>query len=555
MLALFCGLLVPAHLRAVDSSLVRRAGLNTVGPVAEGIHLAHEGDLGAVRVLQGYATQAQLAGRDQLDISVARLVALHPDWLRWGGGDAQLESLFDSGSAGSDPEPLTHFIIRLENRNRILDFLNSSPVSAVHDVLRTRALTRTTIFSASSSAAGQAFDAAVSICGLLLADGKLTPSLGSAMRALARQANQGDSSQPFEESLMDLLSLGQRMNWDQLTVFVAHIDDPRTLHVLADQVRRHQDKLATLFTVVAVSAKPGAIAQYLLNFSQSGLNDLDYAARCGTGGLDELLARNQPLYVAAWRQSIISQTPAAGFFNVAVECCRRTPLLALVWKWLFYLVSGFLLALAMHFARPVVSSWERPLQVRGFHLAREVLFALGFLLVVLLASEPFLAQDSQKTEFAFRLRLPMAGGTVPAGKSGADSSFMNHQVLLTMLLFFVLQALLYVACIVKLAEIRRQRVGSRIKLKLLENEDHLFDAGLYLGFVGTIISLILVSVGVFKQPSLMAAYSSTSFGIIFVSAFKIFHLRPARRKLLIESETASTDAVEPIAASPVTASV
>src|SRR5260370_32406684 len=44
--------------------------------------------------------------------------------------------------------------------------------------------------------------------------------------------------------------------------------------------------------------------------------------------------------------------------------------------------------------------------------------------------------------------------------------------------------------------------SSRIKLRLLENEDHLFDAGLYLGFVGTIISLILVSVGVIKQPSL-----------------------------------------------------
>ena len=66
----------------------------------------------------------------------------------------------------------------------------------------------------------------------------------------------------------------------------------------------------------------------------------------------------------------------------------------------------------------------------------------------------------------------------------------------------------------------------RIKLKLLENEDHLFDAGLYLGFAGTIVSLILVSLGVI-QPSLMAAYSSTSFGIIFVSIFKIFNLRPA----------------------------
>ena len=111
---------------------------------------------------------------------------------------------------------------------------------------------------------------------------------------------------------------------------------------------------------------------------------------------------------------------------------------------------------------------------------------------------------------------------------------------MTLLLFFVLQALIYSACLVKLAEIRRQHVAPRIKLKLLENEDHLFDAGLYLGFVGTIISLILVSLGLI-QPSLMAAYSSTSFGIIFVSVFKIFHLRPVRRKLLLEAEASGPE--------------
>jgi len=121
------------------------------------------------------------------------------------------------------------------------------------------------------------------------------------------------------------------------------------------------------------------------------------------------------------------------------------------------------------------------------------------------------------------------------------------------LLFFVLQALIYVACLVKLAEIRRQRVVPRIKLRLLENEDHLFDAGLYLGFAGTIISLILVSLGVIK-PSLMAAYSSTSFGIIFVSIFKIFHLRPERRKLLMEAESeASQPVVAPAATRPLAA--
>jgi hypothetical protein len=90
-----------------------------------------------------------------------------------------------------------------------------------------------------------------------------------------------------------------------------------------------------------------------------------------------------------------------------------------------------------------------------------------------------------------------------------------------------------------------------MKLRLLENEDHLFDAGLYLGFVGTIISLIIASMGLVKF-SLMAAYSSTSFGIIFVVIFKIFHLRPARRKLLLEAEAATgapTGYVSPDAAS------
>ena len=148
-------------------------------------------------------------------------------------------------------------------------------------------------------------------------------------------------------------------------------------------------------------------------------------------------------------------------------------------------------------------------------------------------------------DFPIRLRLPTMGNLVPPSKTQGPVSFMNHLNMLTLLLFFVLQGLLYTACLVKLAEIRRQRVPARIKIKLLENEDHLFDAGLYLGFVGTIISLILVSLGIGKF-SLMAAYSSTSFGIIFVSIFKIFHLRPTRRKLLLEAEAnAPGEAVNP----------
>ena len=49
----------------------------------------------------------------------------------------------------------------------------------------------------------------------------------------------------------------------------------------------------------------------------------------------------------------------------------------------------------------------------------------------------------------------------------------------------------------------------------------------------------------------MAAYSSTSFGIIFVSIFKIFNLRPVRRRLLLQAEVPSVEPAETIAADPV----
>jgi hypothetical protein len=302
-----------------------------------------------------------------------------------------------------------------------------------------------------------------------------------------------------------------------------------TLRTLVALLRKDEQHAAALFSTVMLSGNPAGVAQYLTTFSRTGWNDLRASLRYNAGGIGELLRQNRRLHFSRWSQ------------DLALQACLQMPWLAQTAKWLLYLACGFLLAAALHFGRRAVPVLERPLQVRGFHIAREALFALGFLVAVLLLSEPFLSQESQKAQFPFRLQLPIAGSLAPAAVAPNTGKIMNQLSLLTLLLFFVLQALLYTACIVKLAEIRRQRVPPRIKLRLLENEDHLFDAGLYLGFVGTIISLILVSLGIIK-PSLMAAYSSTSFGIIFVSIFKIFHVRPERRRLLLQAEAEVTQA-------------
>ncbi len=534
LVLLICGLLVPAHLRALDISVAEAAGRKGPDLVERGLALLKQDRFGAAQLLSQGARDARVSGRQELELALNDTARQNPAWLAWGGGDSQLSALFE-GDAALKPvsEPLTDFVIRLENRERVLDFLKASPNPAVQELLRFREQTNTTVFPPSSSSAGQALDGALSVCGLLVDRGVTGAGLSNSIVGLAMKANQGGDSQMFEQSLLDLMSLGQRLNWSQLAELVRPVQDTETLRLLSNLVRRTTEQLPVLYSAVQLSGKPRAVADYLMTYSQTGLQDVETVLRYHAGALDELLARNHRLYNGGWHAPV----PAAA--RVAFE----RPEFALGLKWGLYFLGGFLLAAAGHFWWRAPSALERPLQVRGFHLVREALFALGFLAVVLLLSEPFLAQESQKVEFPFRLRLSFIGKVAPAVSPGVHAWFMKYS-LITLFLFFVLQALLYTASLVKLAEIRRQRVLPRIKLKLLENEDHLFDAGLYLGFVGTIICLILVSLGVIKF-SLMAAYSSTSFGIIFVSIFKIFHLRPLRRQLVLEAETGSAEAMTP----------
>jgi hypothetical protein len=535
LLMLACGLLVPMHLRAVDGSVLRKAARKTPTLTERGLALVSEKKLGAALLLSRTAKSEALAGNERLGAAVSNLAARNPGLELWGSSEPRLETLFgtDTRKLETNWVAITDFLVAEANRTRVLALLRVSARPLARELLNTRVVTNTVIFPPAQSSSGQAFDAALSVCGLLLEEGHLSAGLSNAFFSLAYGSHA--NPQPFEEALLDLMSLGQRLNWGQMVAFVERIDDAETLRLQATLVRRSERQLPILFSAVQLSGNPKGVARYLTHFSQTGMSDLATSLRFGSGGVSELLERNQRV-----DDSWVSGRIARGGVDGAVlswmsDLSWRMPWFALTLKWVLYLGGGFLLAAAMHFGRPAVSSLELPLQVRGLHFARESLFALGFLLVVLLLTEPFLAQESQKMEVPFRLRLPTVGSVVPAGSVRVHSQIMNQLSLLTLLLFFVLQGLLYTASLVKLAEIRRQRVPARIKLKLLENEDHLFDAGLYLGFAGTIISLILVSMGVIK-PSLMAAYSSTSFGIIFVSIFKIFHLRPTRRRLLLEAE-------------------
>jgi hypothetical protein len=501
------------HLRAVDPAVLQRAGYDSTSLVDRGVAFARDKHPSSAHLILQAAQTENITGTGEVALALS-----------------------NPGLLNLTSVPATEDAIHLGNREQMLNALNASSSPAVREIMRCRDLTNTILFPPSSSAAGQAFDAALCVCGLLIEDNAFSSGLRDIIVQRASSANRGGDTEPFENIAMDMMSLGQRFDWEQLKAFIGKVNDPRTLDLLAEEARNAGDRLPVLFAAVTLSQNPQQVAAYLNNFSETGLHDVGVALRYGSGGINELAQRNERLYESARVKRLTASGPLMLFYRAGSDYALRVPWFAITVKWFFYISSGFLIALALHFARPPVDSIEEPLRVRGVHLARELLFALGFLLVVLLLSEPFLAQESQKADVPFHLRLPGVGAAAASGATNIKPQLFMTTSLLTLCIFFVLQALLYCASLVKLAEIRRQNIVPRVKLRLLENEEHLFDAGLYLGFGGTIVCLILASLSL-TQFSLMAAYSCTAFGILFVSVFKIFQLRPVRRHLVMEAET------------------
>ena len=76
---------------------------------------------------------------------------------------------------------------------------------------------------------------------------------------------------------------------------------------------------------------------------------------------------------------------------------------------------------------------------------------------------------------------------------------------------------------------RKDDVPASHKIKLIENEDVLFDFPLYIGLLGTVGGFCLIAHGFVSSRD--AAYISTIIGIIFSAAMRFCILRPARRAL------------------------
>lgn len=539
--ALWFGIAIPSFFRSVAPVVLATVG--STGPSAPTLarQFVDSGDFGvADAILQ--ATRPTLPNATQSRQLLDARLAANPILAFTGGTAPFFQAFIEAAEA---PDPSRPFVmpnlLRAQHRQVLNAFLAESLNANVARILETRTLSNWQVFLPVFSQAGQPLDAAILTTALLEQSRAFHPQLRSEILA-AINAQNPNAIEPFFAAL---LSLGNRLNWAQLAhicQFTPSLD--AFLFAAASTSPPNPDQPAAthnprrLFALIAALAiapdQAQALFTYLRRFDDRAWNGVFQALNAGAPALNTLLALNKPPYAppAFWSQLPHFVTVGQSHF---MTFAARFPNASLGLRALAFGIAGAAIALAFRSLFSPAGPHRRRLLTIDSLLGAILISALVWVVI-----EPDLLQFEPNRDGALRINFAAAVPEPPSSdldnttNPSNDHTMFDQVTLIVLALFFVLQLTVFVFCLLKIAEIRRQPVSPTIKLHLLDNEENLFDLGLYVGLGGTVFSLIMVVLK-FVDASLMAAYASTLFGIIFVATLKIGFLRPFRRRLILDS--------------------
>jgi len=422
----------------------------------------------------------------------------------------------------------------------------------------------------------------------LQADGKIAPALQEAIISSQQYTGQ------LPQILHAVLILGNRLSKEQLAELISHVQDQETLVGLA-KIAKHQTMLPAFhlfdtgdekspgaltreelegFTAIGEpalfkrydtnssgisqgtltrdewieighiplqytdfpatyaasvwSGKPRSVTQYLMRYGRRGDRYLQTALNQGKGALTLVLERQQPV------SSL--NTPAMG---AVASFCHKNPKAALGVKYLMICLGCVVLMRAWNSFFTLTAINFASLQ--SYRMRRRAL-VLTLFLSLIAVSEPILFTPALSSEYKVDINLPLASvdSTEPEQpqKTMLANAESNTLSIVFILIFAAIQGYVYFTCTNKINEVKNGAGDPKLKLRLLENEDNLFDMGLYIGIAGTALMLAILIIFPKSGISVSAAYASNIFGILCVAVVKIFHVRQTREALIIEAETA-----------------
>jgi hypothetical protein len=531
-------LLVPAHLRTVDTSVLEKAARDESSPDALISVILNAAQVGpAERLIEATRTDRALH-QAQIDA----LLKKDPQFAISGGADPTFEDFLDLVQLDQTKNNAVISLLlprseRASLSGSLADSSNAN-VAALLDIRNQRGLLR---LHPADHAAGAPYDSGVLTLALLIEGGHFRPELAQQIGSLATQADLGTPAavRAIEDLMIATLSLGRQLDFRSLANLAAITTTPTEWAQKATLFRAQPDRVNQLYTALRFTQSSQIVFDYLANYSDTGNRDLDQALTLGPGAVNYLLQAEMPIYRPAPMagKTLDLITPLRP--DIFTEITHQNTTAGLALKFGLFLLSGLLFAFGMG------AAWRASLgknqavvsKTNPMIWGRDALLSLIVAMTIWTLFEPDILKSKDNTvDSGPRIEFAVAD-TLQSLKSPVKAmQDLNQVTLLVLALFFIIQLVIYSFCLIKLREVSKQKLTAKLKIKLLENEENLFDFGLYVGLGGTVLSLILVAVGI-VEASLMAAYASTLFGIMFTALLKIMHLRPYRRTLIIEAES------------------
>ncbi|MDQ8193176.1 hypothetical protein QEH59_01975 [Coraliomargarita sp. SDUM461004] len=543
-------LLIPSHLRSIDLVVIESNAQNGRAVRAvldETISSAHTGS--TLRILN--ATQVSPTVAQAYQAQIQALVEQYPSLRASGGPDRSFEDFLAliqfAPSTEIEPLALLPQLLPRSERASLSNMLKESSNANVAALLDARDLPGLIRLHPASHAAGAPYDAGILTLSLLIEGGHFSPTLAQQIGQTAAQAKLGTPTavHALEDFAIATLSLGRQLDHRSLADLASITGSLADWGRMGTLFRAQPDRIDALYAALRFAGNPDSLYNYLAKNPETGNNDLDTALKNGPAATQQLLAEALPIFRPTQLLNQLLELTSSYRPQSVIELSQTNRTAALTVKASLFMSAGLAFALAMGAAwRASLSEIKAVERSTPSIIARNVFTSLIVALTLWACFEPGILKSKNtesETDSAPRIEFVVAD-TLNSLKSPVKAmQELNQVTLLVLALFFIAQLIIYCFCLIKLKEIAKQKLSASLKIKLLENEENLFDFGLYVGLGGTVLSLILVAVGI-VEASLMAAYASTLFGILFVAILKVLNLRPYRRHLIIQANSETADA-------------
>lgn len=514
--------LLPVNVKSLNPALLREAGRDTPTAARFGRDLLQLDKPGPAALVLEAARKVEDPGAADLATALEDYARRHPDMMPWGGWDVALEPLLAARTgAGGESQPVLSFMVTQQARENLRRYLSVSRLPGVQTLLKTAGVTSTERFVPARRPGGQPLDAVILLSAYLWQTGHLSAGLQREVRALAETAVTSGHMGELEDFYLDVLTLGKRLNWVQLSELLRTTGGLGTVGQFAHLARVAPEHLPVIYAAALLTKSADGVASYLIAFGQPGAEHLRLALSHGEGAVKQLVQRQAPVTAASGPE-----------FEFGASFVLRHQEMALLAKYAAFLVGVFLLLRALDLR--LFLSVEKTLRSAFPRMGSGVIAAiLTFIFFVF--SEPFLLNAAPLSDYRIKFSVPVIAATATAAPEPppTTATTMDISTILSITAFAALQVGMYIICLLKISEIARQEVTSATKLRLMDNEENLFDGGLYIGIAGTATALVLQVLGLI-EANLLAAYSSNLFGIVCVALVKIRHVRPYKRQLIVE---------------------